>query len=96
MTEKTTAAGWVVQIITFAKPEPAQPGSAWRGLNGGLLQGAPTFTYFNVAIAGEAKAIEATEKLLTGAEAGEASVVRRLSAAEISALSLAPGQVKPA
>jgi PHB/PHA accumulation regulator DNA-binding domain len=95
MTEKTPPAGWVVQISTFAKPEQPVPGSPWRGVGGGLL-GAPSFKYFNVAIGVAAKAIEATEKQLTGPDQGEASVVRALSSGEIAALALAPGQVKPA
>jgi hypothetical protein len=61
--------------------------------------GAPSFKYFNVAVAAPDKAIEATTKYLAkGAEAvvGVMSVARQLSAGEIAALSLAAGEVKPA
>ncbi|MGH7488290.1 MAG: hypothetical protein ACREMY_22230, partial [bacterium] len=63
------------------------------------LRGAPSFKYFNVAIAAPDKAMEATSKYLAqGAEAmvGELSVARKLSAGEIVALGLAAGDVKPA
>jgi hypothetical protein len=59
---------------------------------------APSFQYFNVAIAAPKTAIEATTKHLVAAEAqgGEMSVVRGLSSREIAALSLKAGEVRPA
>jgi hypothetical protein len=64
-----------------------------------MLVGAPSFEYFNVAIAAPDKAMEATTKHLAKsaeAKAGEMSVVRKLSSGEIAALSLEAGEVKPA
>ena len=64
-----------------------------------MLVSAPTFAYFNVAIAAPDKAMEATTKhLAEGAEpkSGAVSVVRKLSSREIAALSLEAGEVKPA
>jgi hypothetical protein len=64
-----------------------------------MLGGAPSFKYFNVAIAAPDKAMEATTKYLAkdaDAKAGEMSVVRKLSSGEIAALSLKAGEVKPA
>jgi hypothetical protein len=61
---------------------------------------APSFQYFNVAIAASDKAMEATTKQLVSVnvEAKEwiTSVVRGLSSAEIAALGLRGGEVKPA
>jgi hypothetical protein len=64
-----------------------------------MLVSAPSFEYFNVAIAAPDMAIEAaTKHWAKGAEAkaGELSVVRKLSSGEIAALSLKAGEVKPA
>jgi hypothetical protein len=64
-----------------------------------MLVSAPSFEYFNVAIAAPAKAMEATTKhLAEGAKpkSGEMSVVRELSSVEIAALRLKAGEVKPA
>jgi hypothetical protein len=60
---------------------------------------APSFEYFNVAIAAPDEAIEATTKYLangTSAKAETMSVVRKLSSGEIAALSLKAGEIKPA
>ncbi|NJO35754.1 MAG: hypothetical protein HC869_24420 [Rhodospirillales bacterium] len=60
---------------------------------------APSFKYFNVAIAASDKAIEATAKFVGKAIAtidDEISVARKLSAGELAALGLAAGEVKPA
>jgi hypothetical protein len=94
MTEKTPPAGWVVQVATTAPPQKVE-GSKWVGR---VLLGAPSFQYFNVAIAASDKAMEATTKHLAKAEAadGEMSVVRGLSSGEIAALSLKAGEVRPA
>ena len=64
-----------------------------------MLVSAPSFEYFNVAIAAPDKAMEATTKHLAEgveAKAGAVSVVRKLSSREIAALSLKAGEVKPA
>ena len=96
MPEKTSPAGWVVQV---AVPAPIAPpradGTRWIGA---VALSAPSFQYFNVAIAAPKNAIEATTKHLASAEAkgGEMSVVRQLSSKEIAALSLAAGEVRPA
>jgi hypothetical protein len=51
------------------------------------------FKYFNAAIAVAGRATESARQL---AAAGEGSVVKALSSAEIAALGLQPGEVKPA
>jgi hypothetical protein len=68
---------------------PVQSGE-WIGAT---LPDAPSLKYFNAAVAVAGKAIEAARHL---AAAGEGSVVRVLSSAEIAALGLQPGEVKPA
>jgi hypothetical protein len=96
MNQKTSPAGWVVQV---AVPAPIAPPRA-DGLRwiGAVALSAPSFQYYNVAISAPKSAIAATTKHLTETEAqgGEMSVVRGLSAKEIAALSLEAGQVKPA
>jgi hypothetical protein len=94
MNDKTAPAGWVVQQTVPAAPAAADR-ARWIGP---VLLAAPSFQYFNVAIASVEKAIEATMKHLARAEvqAGEMSVVRGLSLREIAALRLEDGQVKPA
>ena len=64
-----------------------------------MVAGAPSFQYFNVAIAAPDKAIEAAVKHLANspeAETWEISVARKPSPVEVAALSLEAGQVKPA
>jgi hypothetical protein len=92
MTDK--ASGWVVQITIppAATAKPASPGTRF----GRAVVGAPSFKYFNVAIAAPSKAIEATNKHWVEAGDLEASAVRALSSSEIAALRLRPGEVKPA
>ena len=93
MTDKAPPAGWVVQVIIPAVPaEPGTPG-ALRGL---ISVAAPSFKYFNVAIAGPSKAMEATTKHAAEAKHREVSVVRALSSEEIAELRLKDGEVKPA
>jgi hypothetical protein len=60
------------------------------------LLGAPTFKYFNVAVATAEAAMSATTKQLADPRDGETSVVRALSTAEIAILGLSAGEVKPA
>jgi hypothetical protein len=52
---------------------------------------APSFKYFNVAIADPNMAVEATSRQSAEAEPGEMRVVRELSSREIDALSLKAG-----
>jgi hypothetical protein len=94
MTEKATPAGWVVQVTVPAPIMPAKS-EATRWLGPAVLS-APSFKYFNVAIAAANKAIEATAKHMDKAEEAEMCVVRGLSPREIAALRLAAGEVKPA
>jgi len=64
-----------------------------------MLVSAPSFEYFNVALAAPDEAMEAATKYLAKgneAKGGEMSVVRKLSTGEIAALSLKAGEVKPA
>ena len=99
MTAKASPAGWVVQV-TIAAP-PAQPsnkeGGRWIGAD---KPGAPSFKYFNVAIVDPDKAVEATRKYLAKAKADagdvDACTVRELSPAEVVALRLKAGEVRPA
>jgi len=56
---------------------------------------APSFKYYNTAIAAPEKAVDAT-KNLAETENWEARVVRALSSEEIAALGLKLGEVKPA
>jgi hypothetical protein len=58
--------------------------------------GAPTFKYFNVAVATAEAAIAATTKHLDDPQHPEMSVVRALSLREIAALGLPAGDVQPA
>jgi hypothetical protein len=60
------------------------------------LLGAPTFKYFNVAVATAEAAMAAARKHLADAEDRETSVVRALSMAEIAVLGLTAGEVKSA
>ena len=62
------------------------------------MMGAPSFQYFNVAIPDAQKATEAAGKHLAMSDDDDRKMraVRRLSLAEIVALSLSPGEVKPA
>ena len=93
MTAKSPPAGWVVQVTIPALPTPST--TRWIGPVG---LGAPSFQYFNVAIADAHKATEATGKHLAMRDDDERRIraVRQLSVAEIAALSLNPGEVKPA
>ena len=97
MIDKASPAGWVVQASFPTEPEARAPDAPWR--HAAFLVGAPSFKYFNVAIAAADKAVEATAKYLAGSpevKGGEMSVARKLSAGEIAALKLKAGEVKPA
>jgi hypothetical protein len=78
MIDKTTIpVGWVVQAAIPAKPGAIETDAPWRPSV--MLMSAPSFEYFNVAIAAPDQTIEATTKhLAEGAKprAGAMSVVR--------------------
>jgi hypothetical protein len=96
MADKASPAGWVIQVVIPAPPPaPRAEGAQWFGPVG---LGAPSFQYFNVAIADPDKAIAATTKHLADANAkdGEKSAVRELSSREIALLGLKSGEVRPA
>jgi hypothetical protein len=57
---------------------------------------APVFEYFNAAIPSVTVAVQATRKLPGVANANRVEAIRALSAGEIAALKLRPGEVKPA
>ncbi len=92
MTEKTSPTGWVVQVTT--------PGEISRTPSRGSqlknLRGAPSFEYFNVAIAVPDKAEEATTAHLAEDQAREARAVRALSSDELASLNLKAGEVASA
>lgn len=97
MVDKAAPAGWVVQAIIPTEPEAREADARWRPAV--MLSNAPTFAYFNVAIAASEQAIEAARTYLAkGAEpkASDLSVVRKLSAGEVVALGLRVGELKPA
>ena len=88
--------GWVVQVTIPTVPAAPKAGDVrWIGPT---LAAAPTFRFYNVAIASPEKAVEATTKLLAKTDPAEheTRTVRGLSAGEIAALSLKPGEVAPA
>ena len=97
MTDETSPAGWVVQVTVPAPPSPPRAdGTRWIGA---VALSAPSFHYYNVAIAAANTAVEATTKHLAKSDEAkgvETRVVRGLSAKEIAALSLAAGEVRPA
>jgi hypothetical protein len=94
MTDKASPAGWVVQVTI---PAPPQEDTRWTAAR---MSRAPSHKYYNVAIANPDKAIEATTKYLAkiNADAGDDDprTVRELSSAEVAALGLKAGEVKPA
>jgi hypothetical protein len=92
MTEKTTAAGWVVQLTTPGSPIVQPEGSKWRP----TVISSPTFQFFNVAIGSADKAVAAVRKKLGASEEAPMRVVRPLSAAEVDSIALRAGDTKPA
>jgi hypothetical protein len=93
MTEEASAVGWIVQVTISAPVMPPSPGAArWIGRD---VSGAPTFKYFNVALAAPDKAVEATAKHLDRT-IDDTRAVRKLSAGEVAALKLKVGEVRPA
>lgn len=92
MSEKTSAAGWVVQLTIPGVPKIPIEGSKWRP----AVNTAPTFQFYNVAIGSADKAIEAARKKAGASEEAAMSAVRALSEAEISSIKLRAGDAKPA
>jgi hypothetical protein len=97
MTAKAPPAGWVIQVAVATTRSVAAADTRWRGP---VVADAPSFQYFNAAIADPAKAVEATKKLMAKGDAlamdWPTSTVRGLSSAELAALDLKAGEVKPA
>lgn len=60
------------------------------------MMGAPSFQYFNVAIADAKKAVEAARKHSGCDDDATIGAVRALSSAEIATIPLSSGQVKRA
>ena len=79
MTDKAPPA-WVVQVIIPAQTPLSAPGDTRR--HGPTLLGAPSFKYFDVAIAAPGKATEATTKHLADAEDTRARNLRGPSTAK--------------
>jgi hypothetical protein len=90
MTEKSVPAGFVVQLTI---PGKKTEGGTWRGA---ALEDAPTFQFFNVAIAADDKAVEAARKKISASEEAPMRTVRTLSASEIAFLGMRSGEVRPA
>jgi hypothetical protein len=90
MSDKTTLAGWVVQLTV---PAPIADGTSWIGP---VILGAPSMQYFNVAIADAETALEATRKHSGSNSDVIVEAVRALSAAEVATISLASGEVRRA
>jgi hypothetical protein len=92
MSDKESPAGWVVQVTIPGKASSVRAPSGYLS----TVLAAPTFKYFNVAVATAEAAMAATTKHLDDPERPETSVVRALSLREIAALRLTAGSVKPA
>lgn len=92
MIEKASPAGWVVQVTTPGELSRTRTRSSLLK----DLRGAPSFEYFNVAVAVPGKAEEATTLHLAEAQTREARAVRALSSEEIASLNLKAGEVVPA
>lgn len=92
MTDKTSAAGWVVQLTIPGVPIIQAEGSKWRP----AMSTNPSFQFFNVAIGSADKAVEVVRKNLGASAEAPLRVVRALSAAEISSIPLRAGEAKPA
>lgn len=98
MIKKASPAGWVVQVtIPAPHAPPSEEGTPWIGR---ALPSAPLFQYYNVALASPDSATEAATafhaRATADAEVDGTRVVRELSSAEIAALSLSAGEVRPA
>ena len=92
MTDKTSPAGWVVQLTIPGEPIILVEGSRWRT----PMSTAPTFHFFNVAIGSPEKALEAARKTAGASDEAPVRVVRALSSSEIASINLPAGEAKPA
>ena len=92
MTEKTSAAGWVVQLTIPGVPIIQPEGAKWRP----AMSTNPTFQFFNVAIGSAEKAVEVVRQALGASAEAPLRVVRALSSAEIDTIPLRAGETKPA
>jgi hypothetical protein len=92
MSDKASAAGWVVQMTIPGVPIIQAEGSPWRA----AMSTAPTFQFFNVAIGSADKAVEAARKKAGASSDAAMRVVRELSAAEIASINLRAGEAQPA
>jgi hypothetical protein len=94
MSDKTTPAGWVVQLTIPAHTNPTRADvTPWIGP---AILGAPSFQYFNVAIADAEMAMEAARKHSGSNSEVTIGVVRALSAAEVASIPLSVGEVRRA
>jgi hypothetical protein len=92
MTENTSLTGWVVEVTTQGELSRSDGRSNYFR----ALRGAPSFQYFNVAIAAANKAEAATTAHLAEEPPREARAVRMLSSRELASLKLQAGQVAAA
>ena len=94
MSDKTTPAGWVVQLTLPAPIAPTRAdGTPWIGP---AILGAPSLQYFNVAIADAEMAVIAKRKHSGSNSEVIIGVVRALSAAEVASIPLSVGEVRRA
>jgi hypothetical protein len=94
MIDKSSLAGWVVQLVV--PPSIALPRADSTKWVGAAMDGAPSFQYFNVAIVDNSDAVEATRKYCGASKDAVMTSVRALSALEAASISLLSGEVKPA
>jgi hypothetical protein len=92
MSEKSSAAGWVVQITIPGVPVVYAPNLPWRP----ATTTSPTFQFINVAIGPPEKAVEVVRKKFGASEQMEVRTVRRLSAEELASIPLPSGEAQPA
>ncbi len=94
MSEKATASGWIIEVITPGRPDTHVVAGARK--NAALL-GPPSFRYFNVAIGDVTKAVAAvTQQADDPAGTLLIEAKRALTAGEIATLNLKTGEIKPA
>lgn len=89
MIENTSQTGWVVEVTTQGDLSRSEGRSSYFR----ALRGAPSFHYFNVAIAVASKAVEATSAYLAEDPPREARAIRVLSSEELASLNLRSGEV---
>ena len=89
MKEKTSAAGWVVELTIAGTPVTASQAHA-------IAPASPSYQFFNVAIGSPDKAIEAARKKAHATADAPMRVIRQLSPAEVHSIKLRAGDAKPA